>query len=73
MDSVATLDADRIISALREMIRATLRTNFYQSDEAGGPKPYISFKLDPRKMVVTGTFNVRGGLQTTVTATHEKG
>ena len=28
--------------------------------------------LDPRRIVVSGTFNVRGGLQTTVTATHEK-
>ena len=50
MDSVATLDADRIISAFREMIRATLRTNFFQPDETGGPKPYISLKLDPRKI-----------------------
>ncbi len=50
MDSVATLDADRIISAFREMIRATLRTNFYQPDEDGRPKPYISLKLNPRKI-----------------------
>ena len=28
--------------------------------------------LDPKQMEVCGTFNVRGGLQTTVTARHEK-
>jgi len=27
---------------------------------------------DPRRLTVTGVFNVRGGLQTTVTATHER-
>jgi len=29
--------------------------------------------LKPRKMRVTGDFNVRGGIHTTVTAEHEKG
>ena len=50
MDSVVGLDADRIISAFREMIRASLRTNFYQTDSEGASKPYISIKLDPRKI-----------------------
>ena len=30
------------------LIQATLRTNFYQPDASGKPKPYFSFKLDPR-------------------------
>ncbi len=29
--------------------------------------------LDPRRIEVRGTFNVRGGLQTTVVVAHEKG
>ncbi len=28
--------------------------------------------LDPRRLEVRGTFNVRGGLQTTVTVSHQK-
>jgi glutamate dehydrogenase len=50
MDSVASLDADRIIRAFRAMIRATLRTNYYQRYADGDPKPYISFKLDPGRI-----------------------
>ncbi|MCA4132271.1 NAD-glutamate dehydrogenase [Arthrobacter sp. M4] len=41
IDQVATLDADRILRAFRNLIESTLRTNFYQS------KSYVSFKLDP--------------------------
>ena len=50
MDDVASLDADRIISAFRAMIRATRRTNFFQRDEDGTGKPFLSFKLDPGKI-----------------------
>ncbi len=32
------------------MIHGTLRTNFFQLDEAGQPKPYFSFKLDPKQI-----------------------
>ena len=50
LDSVVSLDADRIIRAFRAMIRATLRTNYYQPYADGVPKPYISFKLDPSRI-----------------------
>jgi glutamate dehydrogenase len=50
MDSVASLDADRIIRAFRAMIRATFRTNFFQRYADGSSKPYISFKLDPKRI-----------------------
>ena len=46
LDAVASLDEDRILRSLRGVIRATLRTNFYQRAADGSPKPYISFKLD---------------------------
>ena len=48
LDQVATLDEDRIIRALLDVINATLRTNYYQSDEAGESKPYLALKLNPR-------------------------
>ncbi len=47
LDSVSSLDQDRIIRSLLSLINATLRTNYYQLGEDGGPKSYVSFKLDP--------------------------
>ncbi|NTS78725.1 NAD-glutamate dehydrogenase [Catenovulum sp. SM1970] len=50
LDSVANLDDDRIIRRFVEMIKATLRTNYYQASEMGVNKPYISFKIAPEKI-----------------------
>ncbi|MGH8322257.1 MAG: NAD-glutamate dehydrogenase, partial [Steroidobacteraceae bacterium] len=50
LDSVTSLDEDRILRAYLKIVQATLRTNFYQPDAAGRPKSYISFKLDPGKI-----------------------
>ncbi len=50
MDAVVSLDADRIVNAFRAMIRATLRTNYFQRDSDGCHKPYVSFKFDPSKI-----------------------
>ncbi|GAB2675656.1 NAD-glutamate dehydrogenase [Aliiglaciecola aliphaticivorans] len=47
LDQVSNLDDDRIIRRYLDMILATLRTNFYQPDEEGNEKPYMSFKLLP--------------------------
>jgi len=47
LDAVSSLDQDRIIRSLLSLINATLRTNYYQVGEDGGPKSYVSFKLDP--------------------------
>ena len=47
LDSVTSLDEDRILRAYLELVQATLRTNFYRRDAAGAPLPYLSFKLDP--------------------------
>src|SRR5699024_8008675 len=47
LDGVASLDADRILRSYRNMISGTLRTNYYQVDDSGAPKPYVSFKLEP--------------------------
>ena len=48
LEQVATLDEDRIIGALLDVINATLRTNYYQTTAAGDSKPYLSLKLSPR-------------------------
>jgi glutamate dehydrogenase len=47
LDAVASLDHDRILRAFLTLIQATVRTNVFQRDGDGGPKPYLSFKLDP--------------------------
>ena len=48
LDNVAVLNEDRILRRYLDLIKATLRTNFYQSGEGGQGKAYFSFKLSPR-------------------------
>jgi glutamate dehydrogenase len=50
LDAVTSLDEDRILRAYLTLVEATLRTNFYQLDAAGKPKPYLSLKLDPTRI-----------------------
>jgi glutamate dehydrogenase len=45
LEQVESLDQDRILRGFLLLIRKTLRTNFYQQDPAGQPKPYLSVKL----------------------------
>ena len=49
LDKVASLDEDRILRSYLTVIRATLRTNYYQTTDGrdGAPKSWVSFKLDP--------------------------
>ena len=48
LDNVAVLNEDRILRRYLDLIKATLRTNFYQTDASGAAKSYFSFKLNPR-------------------------
>ncbi len=48
LDEVSSLDHDRIIRAFLGVVRAGLRTNFYQPDADGGHKTYVSLKLNPK-------------------------
>jgi glutamate dehydrogenase len=50
LDDVASLDQDRILRSLLALVHATVRTNHYQSAADGGPKPYLSLKLDPQRV-----------------------
>jgi len=47
LENVANLDDDRIIRLYVDMIVATLRTNYFQKDDAGQFKSYVSFKIQP--------------------------
>ncbi|MBI1351183.1 MAG: NAD-glutamate dehydrogenase [Actinomycetales bacterium] len=48
LDAVASLDQDRILRLLLTLIRATLRTNYFQTEESGLERSSIAFKFDPR-------------------------
>ncbi|HET9420855.1 MAG TPA: NAD-glutamate dehydrogenase, partial [Nocardioides sp.] len=48
LDQVASLDEDRILRAFLTVIKATLRTNFFQSASSGLPHDYMSMKFDPQ-------------------------
>lgn len=50
LDSVANLDEDRILRRFLDIIRATLRTNFFQTDKNGYLKHYFSFKFNPERI-----------------------
>ena len=47
IDAVASLDEDRILRGFLRVVRAVLRTNYFQTDAGGQAKPYLSLKLDP--------------------------
>lgn len=48
LDQVASLDEDRILRSFVAMVRATLRTNFFQKADSGEPHEYLSLKFDPQ-------------------------
>ncbi|RPI16343.1 MAG: NAD-glutamate dehydrogenase [Lysobacterales bacterium] len=50
LERVRSPDDDRILRALRAVLTTALRTNHFQLDAAGAPKPYLSFKLDPKSL-----------------------
>ncbi|KMS77781.1 NAD-glutamate dehydrogenase [Streptomyces leeuwenhoekii] len=48
LDQVASLDEDRILRSFLSVIKATLRTNFFQEAAPGRPHDYVSMKFDPQ-------------------------
>lgn len=48
LKDVDSLNEDTIIRSLKNVLDATLRTNFYQTDKNGEPKNYLSIKLDSK-------------------------
>ena len=50
LNAVTSLDEDRILRGYMNVVRATVRTNFYQDGGTARSKAYVSFKFDPRKI-----------------------
>ncbi len=45
LEKVSSLDEDRILRRYLNVVQSILRTNYFQRDEHGAPKPQLSFKL----------------------------
>ncbi|MCG8668947.1 MAG: NAD-glutamate dehydrogenase [Pseudomonadales bacterium] len=50
LELVDSLDEDRILRRYLDMVAGTLRTNFFQLDQEGMFKDYISLKLSPKSI-----------------------
>ena len=50
LDAVESAVEDGILRHFIYMVDATLRTNFFQATGDGGPKPYVSIKIDSKKL-----------------------
>ncbi|MFB7289854.1 NAD-glutamate dehydrogenase [Actinacidiphila glaucinigra] len=48
LEQVASLDEDRILRSFLTLIKATLRTNYFQRADGGKPHSYVSMKFDPQ-------------------------
>ncbi len=50
LNDVESLDEDKIIRRFSNLFTATTRTNYYQRQDNGDLKPYISFKIDSQRI-----------------------
>jgi glutamate dehydrogenase len=50
LQAVVSLDDDRVLRRLAQLVRATVRTNYFQLGPDGGPKSYISIKIASREL-----------------------
>ncbi|MFN3352690.1 MAG: NAD-glutamate dehydrogenase [Brevundimonas sp.] len=50
VQGVKSLEHDRVLRRLADLIDAIKRTNYYQTDAAGEPKPHISIKIASREV-----------------------
>lgn len=50
LDAVVSADEDRILRRFLNLVEATLRTTWFQTDGSGQPKPYLAMKLDSRSV-----------------------
>ncbi len=51
LEKVTNPNEDAVLRRFFDVVKNTLRTNFYQTAGDGGPKPYLSFKLDSRQLL----------------------
>jgi glutamate dehydrogenase len=47
---IESLDEDRILRSMQNLILATVRTNFFQVDTSGHPPQALTFKLDSKRV-----------------------
>ena len=50
LDGVSNLDEDRILRRFLNVIDSAVRTNYFQKDASGAAKPYLSIKMDSRRL-----------------------
>ncbi len=50
LEAVTSADDDRILRRFLNLVECTVRTNYFQTGTDGGPKPYLSLKLDSRRI-----------------------
>ncbi|WP_299437883.1 NAD-glutamate dehydrogenase [uncultured Rhodospira sp.] len=50
VDQVTNPDEDRILRRYHDLIKATLRTNAFQTTDDGAPKAWLSLKIDSRAL-----------------------
>ena len=50
LEAVESLEYDRVFRTMASIVQETLRTNFYQKDEEGQHKSYISLKIRSSKL-----------------------
>ena len=50
LQAVESLDEDRILRHFVNAVQSAIRTNYYQLDNDGQPKPLIAIKFDSRKL-----------------------
>jgi glutamate dehydrogenase len=51
LQTVESLDTDRVLRRLALLVQAMVRTNYYQTGPDGQPKPYIAFKIKSRDLI----------------------
>jgi len=50
LDAMASLDEDTIVRRFLNLIEASVRTNAFQRDEAGQPRPALAIKFDSQRI-----------------------
>ncbi|WP_180897803.1 NAD-glutamate dehydrogenase [Martelella soudanensis] len=52
LEGVPNIDDDRILRLFVKLIDATLRTNYFQTDEDGAPRPNLAFKFASQSLAI---------------------
>lgn len=50
LESVVSIDVDRILRSMVSLVEATMRTNYFQRQESGSAKRYLALKIDSQKV-----------------------